>query len=183
MFEWLTHLSAAVQNVGIIVSAVAVAAGWVLIRVERIVREFKPNGGTSMRDQIAALRDMLSSMSARQWAIVDGLGDPMWESDGQGRCIRANRALLQLSGRSIDQLLDNNWENIVHPDDREAVWNEWKNAVERKRPFEMRYRVVCSGGKAYCVDAIATPILQGQVMSGLVGRYRRVAPESECLTP
>ena len=146
----------------------------VIAAVERIEGEFKPNGGITMRDQFIAMKTMIWSITARQWALVDGLGDPMWESDGNGLCIRANRAIQKLVGRSESSLLGANWENIIEPSDRRRVWQEWSDAVARRRAFEATFKVVSTDGEVYQVDAMATPIADGINVSGWLGKYRRV---------
>ena len=146
----------------------------VIAAVERIEGEFKPNGGITMRDQFIAMKTMIWSITARQWALVDGLGDPMWESDGNGMCIRANRAIQKLVGRSESSLLGANWENIIEPSDRRRVWQEWSDAVARRRAFEATFKVVSTDGEVYQVDAMATPIADGINVSGWLGKYRRV---------
>jgi PAS domain S-box-containing protein len=169
-------------------TAVATAATIICAQIGRMAKlvkeiraEFSPNGGSSMRDLVAKHGEQLSFIVARQWAIVDGLGDPMWESDSRGMCVRANRALSALLRRSRDELLGTNWELCVHPADRERVLDAWADAVDRKRAFEGNFRVVDTSGKVYCIDAAATPIVQGQIVSGWIGRYRRVLEEKQCL--
>lgn len=115
-------------------------------------------------------------MSARQWAMVGALEQPTWESDAAGNCLRANAALLGLTGRSADELVGNGWENIVLPSDRQRVWAEWKDAVCKQRVFESEYTVIhADSGKAYKVEAVATPFFsaQGRII-GWIGHYSNV---------
>lgn len=146
--------------------------------LKTIEAEFRPNGGSSLRDQIEQIkRHLLSSISyatARQWALIDGLGEPMFECDAQGYCIRANRAYLDLVGRSFDEVAGSGWELIIAEADRDAVWDAWVDAVERHRTFEGRYRIAAKDGGIFLVDAIATPIRDGDVVTGWLGKYRTV---------
>lgn len=168
----------------IIVATIAAGVGGVIIAFVRrswallraIEAEFRPNGGGSMRDQVVQIKQLVWNMTARQWALVDGLGEPMWESDAQGYCIRCNRALLQLTGRSLDEMQGAEWENCIAEPDRDRVWDAWVDAVERQRTFEAKYRVKASDGAVYEVDAIATPIRDGDTVSGWLGKFRSVAP-------
>lgn len=149
-----------------------VRRSWLLLKA--IEAEFRPNGGGSLRDQIVQIKQSVFNMTARQWALVDGLGDPMWESDAAGYCVRANRALLDLVGRGFDEISGSGWELIIHEADRDAVWDAWVDAVERHRMFEARYRVKAKDGTTYLVDAIATPIRDGESVSGWLGKFRAV---------
>jgi PAS domain S-box-containing protein len=36
---------------------------------------------------------------------------------------------------------------LIHPDDREAVWRDIQDAVEARRPFQLTYRIMTAGGE------------------------------------
>lgn len=156
-----------------------------LAKVDTIYAELKPNGGASLRDAVDVLGvkvDVLSRehavMAARQWAMVGAITQPTWESDGRGNCIRANQALLNMTGRSVDDLQGSGWENIVLPADRERVWAEWRDAVAHRRTFESEYRVINPmARRAYSVTAVATPFFaaDGEVI-GWIGTYSAAQP-------
>jgi PAS domain S-box-containing protein len=188
------------QELAAIVAAIAALGGavWAIFKwvipifgrvnksfrsIEFVVRELQPNGGSSLRDVINRLEKSVlevqrdaTRMDARQWAIVGSLRDPIWESDPDGLCIRVNQAMLSLTGRSVQEYLGNNWETTIHPGDRSAVFDEWTSAVERRRLFEMHYRVISKDGSVHEVEAVAAPYLDqrsGAIM-GWVGRYASV---------
>jgi len=156
-----------------------------LSKVDTIYAEVKPNGGASLRDSIdrqekaiVEVRDGLEMADARAWAIVSSGKQPTWESGPDGGCLRANAALLELVGRSADQMAGNGWENILCNDDRKRVWLEWTDAVQRRRTFESSYRVSNhSSGARFLVDAKATPIIgrKGD-LRGWIGVYNDVRP-------
>lgn len=170
---WRYAVTIIVGGVGGVV-IMFVRRSWSLLQA--IEAEFRPNGGGSMRDQVVQIKQLVFNMTARQCALVDGLGDPMWESDANGDCVKANRALLQLTGRSLQEMQGGGWENSIVSADRDRVWDEWCDAVERRRSFESRYRIRSIDGEIYTVDAIATPIRDGDAVSGWLGKYRDVAP-------
>lgn len=154
-------------------------------KIDTIYAEVKPNGGASLRDSIdrqeAALgevRDGLDMADARQWAILSSTNHPTWESGPDGGCLRANAALLDLVGRSADQMAGNGWENIVAKEDARRVWKEWAEAVKQRRAFESTYRVVnhVTGGE-FLIDGRATPILgRNGALRGWIGVYNNVRP-------
>lgn len=145
------------------------------LAVERVLAEFQPNGGSSLRDAINKIQSTITIVDARQWAIVAGLRDPMWESDADGNCVRTNRALLDLVQRTFDEMAGAGWENIVSVDDRARVWKEWADAVSRKRPFESVYCVVNRAGTKFRVHASSIPFhTPDGVVAGFIGRYSSV---------
>ncbi len=48
---------------------------------------------------------------------------------------------------SEDLLADNgSYTELVHPDDRDWIWDEIESSVARRRPFQLIYRIVCPSG-------------------------------------
>jgi PAS domain S-box-containing protein len=57
---------------------------------------------------------------------------------------------LALTGYNPEDLERNNevsFNDIIYPDDREAVWNEVQKALNKKEPFVLNYRITTSEGK------------------------------------
>jgi PAS domain S-box-containing protein len=145
---------------------------WLLIRV--LVAEFKPNGGTSVRDQLNRLERQVSTIAAFQYAVADSDPEPQFRVDQNGLYVSANRALQALVGRSESGFLGSEWETAVCEHDRERVWNDWCDAINRDRTFECQFTVCGASGVLYDVDCIATPIRAANAVTGWFGRYRRV---------
>lgn len=160
--------------------------------VNEIVAQLKPNGGTSMFDMVkqahklslenvtmvAQTLDAVDRIKAYQWQFVETLSDkPIWESDETGSCIRVNTAYARLAERTVAELTGAGWENFVHPEDRSRVYDEWVDAVNRKRIFEGHFRVRSRSGKTFQVRAVSMPVLteNGKITSFL-GRYDEVTP-------
>lgn len=129
-----------------------------------VLAEFRPNGGSSMKDSITRIDNNLSMvrsdamrMEARQWAIVASLPDPVFETSATGEYIRVNSAYLHLTGRTVADVTGNGWEITVHPEDRAKVWQEWHDAVKRLRAYEGTFRMIDSDGALFSVRCIAHP--------------------------
>jgi PAS domain S-box-containing protein len=160
--------------------------------VNEIVAQLKPNGGTSMFDMVkqahklslenvtmvAQTLEAVDRIKAYQWQFAETLSDkPIWESDETGSCIRVNTAYAKLAERTVAELTGAGWENFVHPEDRSRVYDEWVDAVNRKRIFEGHFRVRSRSGKTFQVRAVSMPVLteNGKITSFL-GRYDEVTP-------
>jgi len=139
--------------------------------VEKIADQFKTNGGHSLYDRIEAIR-------AYQWNFAETLVDrPVWETDENGSCVKANSAYLKLTERTMAELTGSGWENVLHPDDRVKVFEEWSDAIHRKRAYEGTFRLRSKSGKIYMVRAFASPIeTSGGRLVAYVGRYDDVQP-------
>lgn len=134
--------------------------------VDKIAEQFQPNGGSSLYDRIDSIR-------AYQWNFAETLVDkPVWETDERGNCVKANSAYLKLAERTLSEVQGAGWENFLHPDDRAKVFEDWQDAISRKRAYEGTFRVRSKSGKLYVVRAFASPIetTSGRLVA-YVGRY------------
>jgi PAS domain S-box-containing protein len=151
-----------------------------------IKKEMTPNGGTSIKDTVNKLAvsmekvvtsiDSLSSqgirMEIRQQNILNSVVVPIFETDTAGDCVFANKAYLDLIGRSMEEIRGPSWINMIHPEDRAKVRTEWAAAVAEKRNFELTYRIVCREHMIYDVVCVATPIAG----NGYIGKFESVTP-------
>lgn len=158
--------------------------------VEEIVTQLKPNGGHSMFDMVKqaykqsqensqTLSNMQASVNrvhAYQWSFAETITDkPIWESDAKGQCTRVNIAYARIAERTTAELTGSGWENFLHPEDRSRVFDEWTDAISRKRIFESEFRTKSRSGKNYMVKAVALPVFsESNELIAYIGRYDKV---------
>ena len=145
-------------------------------KIDKIHYEVTPNNGSSIKDTLNHLSREVTAVAARQWSLVATQVDPVWESNDQGECIRANTALLSLLERTMEQMQANEWENLIHRDDAKWVLAEWSRAVSQRRAFEAVFRVEAYVSKrVFRVTCISTAFKanDGSVL-GYIGRYTNV---------
>lgn len=154
--------------------------------ISEIKKELTPNGGTSIKDTVNKLAvnmdkivvsiDHLSRQGARmelrQQNILNSVSIPTFETDKDGECVFANKAYLELIGRSMEEIRGPSWINMIHPEDRTKVKNEWVAVLADKRNFELTYRVVCREHMIYDVTCVATSIAG----NGYIGKFETVTP-------
>jgi PAS domain S-box-containing protein len=154
--------------------------------VAEIKKELTPNGGTSIKDTVNklatsvenisnslnALSTQGSRMEIRQQSILHSVSIPTFETDREGHCTFANKAYLDLAGRSMEDVKGPGWINIIHPEDRKRVRDEWNLAVHEKRNFELTYKIVCHEKMIFEVTCLATPITG----NGYIGKFETVVP-------
>lgn len=116
--------------------------------------------------------DMMEHLSARQWSSLDTIRTAIVETDENGLLIRANRAYLRLVDRQIFDVTGNGWAIVIHPDDREAVVNEWKHAVTEQRGFEAGFRVLRPNGSTIKVFSVASAMRKAD--GTLIGWISRI---------
>ncbi len=145
--------------------------GWfkkMLGLIESIEKEFKPNGGSSIRDAINRIELRQLMQEQVQHALDQDALKGIWEADSKGKCIRVNRTYQHLTGLSNEACMGFGWINAVHKDDREDLLKEWEQAVTQQREFYSEHRVV-RAGKSVKVILKAYPLKSGEVLHGYAG--------------
>ncbi len=155
---------------------------------DAVIGEFRANGGSSLRDSVNRIENGLEAvridatrMDARQWALVASLRDPIFETDGNGNCVRANWAYLNLTGRQLTEVLGCGWEVIIAPEDRAKVFSEWEASIKKARSYEGEYDIISVDKTRYRVVCIARPFVDPKTNSilGYIGRFVSVTELGE----
>jgi PAS domain-containing protein len=102
---------------------------------------------------------------------------PVIVVDRSGRCAWANSAYLELTNRRLEEVLNVNWETTVCPEDRDSVKEEWYNACEDGRSFEISYRL----SNKLVGDNLVKCIVYGDTHTGYVGFVEKTSPAAEIL--
>lgn len=123
--------------------------------IEKIYNEFKPNGGSSMRDSINRLENDIKNLNHFKFAILNTDERPIFLTDENGKYIFANLSYLTLADRELDEVLSSGWMNNVKLTERTIVYNEWNNAIKDKRNFELQYTFINRAGNEYNVHSVA----------------------------
>lgn len=79
--------------------------------------------------------------------IVDQSQILIWRSNTETLCDYFNSAWLKFTGRTIEQELGNGWAEGVHPDDFDRCLKIYLSHFEKRKIFEMEYRLRRYDGK------------------------------------
>lgn len=155
--------------------------GSVMDTVEKMSKYIGPNGGSSLMDKVNKLGDKIDelhqSLEARfselQTTVrvsMDLSKELWWETDSMGGFVWVSRKYLEvINSRTVD-MLGNGWVSTIHPDDRPAVFTEWKRCVADARDFRMKYRLIDSDGNTLNVRSFASPLKKSDhVVAGWLG--------------
>lgn len=72
--------------------------------------------------------------------VADTIPVMIWTSDVDALCTYKNKCWLEFTRRPLDELLGNGWVEGVHPEERQQCVESYKQAVERREPFQIEYR-------------------------------------------
>lgn len=129
-----------------------------LAQLDAVVASVRPNGGASLYDKIDSIDRRLAVAEVRSKTVLSTMCLGEWHSNSEGVCVYVSPAACRLVGRSSEDFLGNNWHNVVWPEDRERVADEWAAAVRGQRVFEMRYRWWTHTGELVPIYATANPL-------------------------
>ncbi len=80
----------------------------------------------------------------------------IFETDSAGHTIYANKYFTDSLGHSLQQLGEQGWTGILHPDERQAVALSWQNVITGKhRDWHCEARVLGQDGELYWVRCAA----------------------------
>ena len=72
--------------------------------------------------------------------LADSLPEHIWTSDTEGNLNYFNQSVFDYSGLTLDQITEDGWIQIVHPDDREENINQWMNSIKTGKDFLIEHR-------------------------------------------
>ncbi|WP_159453812.1 PAS domain S-box protein [Ohtaekwangia koreensis] len=72
--------------------------------------------------------------------LADSMPQLIWTADAQGNLNYFSQSVFDYAGLTNEQLMNEGWLQIVHPDDREENVRLWKDALATGKPFIFEHR-------------------------------------------
>ena len=113
-------------------------------------------------------RVALQSSEVRFRAMSDASPLGIFVSDAEGSCVYTNVAYQKISGLTLEQTLGTNWSMAIHPEDRERVLAEWRNAARGQAPFQTEFRFLQEDKRIVWTRVNSAAMLDGKKWFGLV---------------
>lgn len=114
----------------------------IALNLQEVSKELKPNGGSSIKDQIKQIATDVKTICVERDATFLLSKEPMFKNDEHGYCILANNALCQLYGVFQEQLLGLGWLNYIIEEDKERIKEEWFNVIETGTEISSYYTII-----------------------------------------
>lgn len=90
--------------------------------------------------------NQLSESEKRFRTMAEGTDIFIAVADESGNAIYFNKSWVKLTGRSMKDLLDFGWADLIHPEDRDRYINIYLSALAEKRPFTGEFRILTKKG-------------------------------------
>ena len=106
----------------------------------------------------------------------------IFETDEKGNTIYVNEAWMEYSGLSFEEAMNNEWMNMIHPEDREDQINKWVERSLKGETSFSEYRIINKAGQLRWVNGRAIP-LKGQdgTITGYIGTIADVTEIKQAL--
>ncbi|MCX3263927.1 PAS domain S-box protein [Pedobacter agri] len=88
----------------------------------------------------------LSESEERFRTMAEGTDIFIAVGDETGNAIYFNKPWVELTGRSMNDLLEFGWADLIHPDDRERYVGIYLSALAKKTPFTGEFRILSKEG-------------------------------------
>jgi len=122
-------------------------------KIQVIAGEFRPNGGSTLRDAINRIETKVSLQQQTTTAIIKSFPIGTWISDEKGRCVDVNKNLCKITGRTETELKGDNWTNWIF--EKEDVIEEWQRCIINDSNFDHEYHYVLSDRRKQKVHGVA----------------------------
>ncbi len=121
-------------------------------KLDVLLKEFKPNGGGSLKDAINRLETEAKHISVQMafnkvaveshvnnYGLINKSG--FVKTDTEGNTIEVGTSVCRLLQRSFEELKDRKYVNYIHPSERDIWMKGIMNALVTKSDFEMEVRI------------------------------------------
>jgi len=153
-----------------------------LVRQLRIIGDIFSNALKRKR-AMEALRaaQLITRESEERFRLVANTTPAMiWMADVDKRCSYFNQTWLEFTGRSLALELGNGWADGVHPEDLARCWNIYNEAFDRRKPFQMEYRLRRKDGQyRWVLDAGVPRFNLDDSFAGYIGSCIDVTERKE----
>ncbi len=102
--------------------------------------------GFDVTDMVLANRELLESQHKLRF-LADSIPNKVWTALPDGSIDYINNVMLDYTGKSLEDLRENGWKDIVHPDDWERFSYSWKKAIETGESLELERRLKNARGE------------------------------------
>ncbi|MBC5782122.1 PAS domain-containing protein [Ramlibacter sp. USB13] len=128
------------------------------ITLRRLMMEEIRRLNASLEERIAERSAQLSRQDALFRTLAEQAPLPFWTVDTDGRVTFLSRAWYDLAGGGPPQWHGLEWVRLIHPDDREAVLQNWARSRSTGAPYMGTRRIRAHDGTYHTTSYRAVPV-------------------------
>lgn len=100
---------------------------------------------------------------------LNAAGLAVWACDANNRCTHMSEYWREMTGQSLSEVLDLGWQKHVHPPDLAPMWRRYEEALARRDPFAVEYRVRRTDDTLFWIRVHGVPVFDQDEFGGYVG--------------
>lgn len=133
-------------------------ARWFTLNASRVTYLGKDCVVSSIQDnsELKRVRSELKNIQALQSQIMAFAPIGFYQVSPEGKIIFVNKKWLEISGLTLEENLEGQWLQLIHPDDLESVMKAWQAFVNGGSDFEEQYRYQRKDGQIIWVLTTGT---------------------------
>jgi len=183
-WSWLIKLAAIITSIAVVFKYILIPIkNWcvkihslfgklsiALPILEDIAKDFKPNGGNSLRDVVNRIELRMDIIDERYKLLVELEDLGIFEADKDGRYTWVSEGWMKITNMSSVDASNFGWLAGVNSNDRGRVSLEWEMAITQERQFSIKY-TIGENGSSKQILCVAFPLKDetGKLLS-YVGR-------------
>lgn len=126
--------------------------------LDSISKEFRVNGGASLKDDVTQIKERLTYIESLTSAQMEDDPQGVFISDESGSNSFLNRAYCRLLGASKDEVMGFGWRNFISHAVIGKYDELWKEAFLHNREFSTDLFLQKSDGKSTCCHIFVSPL-------------------------
>jgi len=146
--------------------------------VDTIAADLRPNGGSSLKDQINRIEHRLIRGEMRSRALIRDYDCGIFECDINGYNSFVNRTYCKMVGAPMNKLLGMGWEQFIHPQYKNEYDMLWTDRFQNCEEVDVDTALITSNGDKIDVKIKAYP-LKDETQTRCVGYFGMVFHEYE----
>lgn len=117
---------------------------------------------------------------ARFRALVEATSQIVWTTNANGEVQEDSPTWRAFTGQSFDQMRGLGGFDAIHPDDRPGVLDRWRQAVAKREPMAIEFRLRHASGDWRWTAVRAIPLLDGDgAVHGWVGMHSDISEQKQ----
>jgi PAS domain S-box-containing protein len=92
-------------------------------------------------------REALKASEARYRFLAEAIPVQIWTARPDGSLDYVTKRVADYFGTSVEQVLGEGWQNVIHPDDLPLVVEKWTHSLQTATPYEVEFRLRRADGE------------------------------------
>jgi two-component system sensor histidine kinase/response regulator len=126
---------------------------------------------------------LLQTSEAKFRTLGESAPDCIFLADSIGQWVYCNSPWMKMTGLSTSESLGHGWTRALHPEDKDKVLEQWRQALRERKDFSQEFRLLPATGQVRWVSCRTAPVhfepgSTGET-GGFAGSIKDVTPYKE----